>query len=227
MVQLRTSLHKSQVLNGAVLIIWALALLVGVALVLDLVLANVGRAKDIASIIQAFAAALAIVAGGIYALYKLQVFRTLEPHMTISHQVSHRRIGDSYVHIDVTGSLHNSSKVKIELREGFFLLQQIAPASDGDVESLYAETFEDRRYDNIQWPTLEEAAGTWEEGELVVEPGESHAETFEFIVPADVGSVLIYTYFYNHTASQSSGSAEGWAATTVHDIIEAPVRARG
>ena len=212
-------LQQGQVLRVTVLIVGALGLLVCVALILDLLLAEQGRAKDIASIIQSFAASLAIFAGGIYALYKLQVFRTLEPHMTIAHQVSHRRIGDSYVHIDVTASMYNSSKVKLELREGFFLLQQVAPVSDNDVETLYAETFEDRRFDNIQWPTLEEAAGTWEEGELVVEPGESHAETLEFIVPADVGSVLIYTYFYNHTAARSPGAAEGWAATTVHDII--------
>ena len=220
-------LQQGQVLGVTVLIVGALALLVCLALILDLLLAEQGRAKDIASIIQSFAASLAILAGGIYALYKLQVFRTLEPHMTIAHRVSHRRIGDSYVHIDVTASLYNSSKVKLELREGFFLLQQVAPVSDRDVEALYTETFEDRRFDNIQWPTLEEAAGTWEEGELVVEPGESHAETLEFIVPADVGSVLIYTYFYNHTAARSPGAAEGWAATTVHDIIEAPVKARG
>ena len=220
-------LQQGQVLGVTVLIVGALALLVCLALILDLLLAEQGRAKDIASIIQSFAASLAILAGGIYALYKLQVFRTLEPHMTIAHRVSHRRIGDSYVHIDVTASLYNSSKVKLELREGFFLLQQVAPVSDRDVEALYTETFEDRRFDNIQWPTLEEAAGTWEEGELVVEPGESHAETLEFIVPADVGSVLIYTYFYNHMAARSPGAAEGWAATTVHDIIEAPVKARG
>ena len=220
-------LQQSQVLRGTALVLGALALLVCVALVLDLMLTEEDRAKDIASIIQSFVAALAILAGGVYALYKLQVFRTLEPHMTIAHRVSHRRIGDSYVHIDVTASLYNSSKVKLELREGFFLLQQVAPVSDGEVETLYASTFEDRTFDNIQWPTLEEAAATWEEGELVVEPGESHAETLEFIVPADVGSVLIYTYFYNHTAARSPGAAEGWAATTVHDIIEAPVRARG
>ena len=212
-------LQQSQVLRGAVLVLGALGFVVCAALILDFTLPRVDRAKDTASIIQSFAAALAIMTGGIYALYKLQVFRTLEPHVTIEHRVSHRRIGDSYAHIDVTASLYNSSKVKLELREGLFLLQQIAPALDGEIEALYVETFEDRRYDNIQWPTLEEAAGTWEKGELVVEPGESHAETIEFIVPADVGSVLIYTYFYNHMDTQSSGSAEGWAATTVHDII--------
>ena len=211
-------LQQGQVLGVTVLIVGALALLVCVALILDLLLAEQGRAKDIASIIQSFAASLAILAGGIYALYKLQVFRTLEPHMTIAHRVSHRRIGDSYMHIDVTARLHNSSKVKIELRQGLFRLQGVSPVSDEEVEILYKETFAQKRFNSIQWPTIEEAERAWAKGELVLEPGESHSETIEYIVEASsYESVLVYTYFYN--PSRSLGSAEGWTATTVYDIV--------
>ena len=189
-------LQQGQVLGVTVLIVGALALLVCVALILDLLLAEQGRAKDIASIIQSFAASLAILAGGIYALYKLQVFRTLEPHMTIAHRVSHRRIGDSYMHIDVTARLHNSSKVKIELRQGLFRLQGVSPVSDEEVEILYKETFAQKRFNSIQWPTIEEAERAWAKGELVLEPGESHSETIEYIVEASsYESVLVYTYF--------------------------------
>ena len=36
----------------------------------------------------------------------------------------------------------------------------------------------------------------WDEGELVVEPGEAHSELFEFIIDRQVyESVLVYTYF--------------------------------
>ena len=181
-------------------------------------LTKVGRAKDIASIIQSFAAALAIVAGGIYALYKFQVFRTLEPHLTIEHRISHRRLSDSYVHIALTAILHNSSRVHVELREGLFRLQGVSPATDDEIELLYSKVFADRDFSNIQWPTLDEVDRDWNQGELVVEPGESHPETIEFIVSAsDYESVLIYTYFYN--PAHSPGSAQGWTATTVHDIV--------
>ena len=123
----RARLQQSQVLRGVVLVLGALALLVCVALTLDLMLTKVGRAKDIASIVQSFATALAIVTGGIYALYKFQVFRTLEPHLTIEHRISHRRLSDSYVHIALTAMLHNSSRVHVELREGLFRLQGVSP----------------------------------------------------------------------------------------------------
>ncbi len=201
-----------------VLILVALAFLVCIAVVLDLALPDGGRAKDIASIVQSFAAALAIVAGGIYALYKLQLFRTLEPHLTIEHRISHRRLSDSYMHIDVTAGLHNSSKVKIELRQGLFRLQGVSPVSDEEVEILYTETFAQNSFNSIQWPTIEEAERAWAEGELVMEPGESHSETIEYIVEASgYESVLVYTYFYN--PARSPGSAEGWTATTVYDIV--------
>ena len=214
-------LRQNQLLRGVVLVVAVLGLLACVAFLLAFILPNVGRAKDISAIIQSSVAAAAIVTGGIFAYYKLQLFRDFKPHLTISHNICHRVLSDSYMHIDVTATLHNGSKVQIELRKGFSRLQGVAPVCDEEVESLYADTFEDRGHDALQWPTLDEVARAWNEGELIVEPGESHAETFEFIIGASVyDTVLIYTYFYNPTASQDVGSARGWHATTVHDIME-------
>ena len=65
--------------------------------------------------IQSAITSVAIVVGGAFALFKLQVFRTFEPHLTITQEVSHRPVGDSYVHIVVTATLHNSSRVRVDL----------------------------------------------------------------------------------------------------------------
>ena len=214
-------LRQNQLLRGVVLVVAVLGLLACVAFLLAFILPNVGRAKDISAIIQSSVAAAAIVTGGIFAYYKLQLFRDFKPHLTISHNISHRILSDSYMHIDVTATLHNRSKVQIELRKGFSRLQGVAPVSDDEVESLYAGTFEDMEHDTLQWPTLDEVDRVWEEGELIVEPGESHAETFEFIVGAYVyDTVLVYSYFYNPEASQDPASTRGWHATAVHDIVE-------
>ena len=184
------------------------------------ILPDSDRAKDVAGTIQAFVTVIAIVAGAYFAHNRFQIFRTFEPHLTISHRVSHRRLSDSYLHIDATAILHNNSKVQIELRKGFIRLQGVSPVSDEEAESLYARIFEDREYDSLQWPVLENLERVWGKSELVVEPGESHAETFEFIIRvSDYESVLIYTYFYNPRASKNGGSAKGWAASTVHDIL--------
>ena len=69
--------------------------------------------SDAAKTVQALGTLAAILAGGVFALYKLQVFRDFQPHLTITHEISHRPIGDSYVHLDVTVTLRNSSKTHV------------------------------------------------------------------------------------------------------------------
>ena len=176
--------------------------------------------KDASSTVQAIGTIVAISVGGAFAFYRLQVFRSFEPHLTISHTVSHRPVGSKYVHIAVTASLRNSSKVKLDLREGFFLLQQVAPVEDDEVERLYAEVFVDRGDRALQWQTLDKVPLTWEKNELIVEPSESHVESCEFIVSADVESVVIYSYFYNPRHHIRTRTSEGWAATTIYDIVD-------
>ena len=207
---------------------WRGGLIVGavvVALVVAFALLNVslsgaGRFKDIAAIVQSSVTAVAIVAGGIFAYYKLQLFRDLDPHLTISHEVSHRFIGDNYVHIAVTANLHNSSRVSVEVRRFTFRLQEISPVSDSEIERLYKEMFEDRIEDYLQWPILEEIELDKEKNVMVIEPGETYYETNEFIISTGIKTVMVYTYFDNSTPSRKSQSAEGWDATTIYDIVD-------
>ena len=113
---------------------------------------------DSARSIHAIGILVAICIGGVFAYQRLQVFRTFEPHLTISHRVSHRYTGDSYVHIDVTATLYNSSKVQVELREGFSLLLQtgIALRQTKRLKTYVTlEYFIDRsNVQELQWPVL-------------------------------------------------------------------------
>ena len=163
---------------------------------------------------QVIVTAIAIFMAAAFALFKLQIFRVFAPHLTITQKVTHRPIGESYVHIDVAATLQNNSKVKVDLIEGLFLLQKIAPMKDQEVESLYAQVFVDKEIDDILWPVIDEVHRSWKEHALVIEPGESYQEACEFIVEVTVKSVLVYTYFYNPFSSAS----KGWGATTIHDI---------
>ncbi len=176
--------------------------------------------SESARLFQAVGAVTVIFVGGVFAYWRLQIFRTFEPHLTISHEISHRAISQNYMHIFVTAKLHNSSKVKIELREAFFSLQLVSPIMDEEMERLYTETFVEKNNKYIQWRTLDETQRTWIKNELIIEPSESHQETCEFILFSDIESVVIYTYFYNSLSSQYTESAEGWSATTVYDIVD-------
>ena len=171
---------------------------------------------DWANIVLALVTILAILFGGLFAAVKFDLFRDFEPHLTISHTINHRCMGDSYVHIDVTVTLQNSSKVKVDLREGFFFLQQLMPVTDAEVEQIYSEALESKGSQQFVWPTLEEAHRNWNENELIIEPGEAYSELLEFIVASEVESVMVYTYFYDPTPSSVPN---GWHRATVYDIV--------
>ena len=174
---------------------------------------------DAAHPINAIGILVAICVGGVFAYQRLRIFRTFTPHLTISHEVNHRLVSDSYIHIGITATLHNSSRVHIELREGFFLLQRIAPAADEEVGELFDEVFIDERYENIQWPAIYRRERAWDVGELIVEPAASHSETYEFIVSREIRTVSIYTYFDNPRFAPGTQIAEGWGKTTIYDIV--------
>ncbi len=177
---------------------------------------DAARLKDAAGVIQALAAATAIGLGGVFALFKLQVFRDLTPHLTVSHEIGHRHVSRQYTLIDVTIELHNTSRVHIELREAIFRLQMVAPLSDEEAGRLY----DDMRADQAQatWPLLLRTQRNWDEGELVVEPGESRRESYDFLVSSDVSAARVYTFFHNPSFREGGGAARGWGATTVYDM---------
>ena len=167
--------------------------------------------KDFSGIVQSILTILAILAGGGFALYKLKQFRDLEPHLTISHTINHRHVGDPYVHIDVTALLHNSSRVKVELQDGYFLLQHITQLPDGqdmpDGNLLYPP-----------WPVLDQASFDLGDQALVIEPGQSLQEVFQFMVPREVEAVLISYFFYD--SRPSAGHQRGWGISSVYDILD-------
>ena len=180
---------------------------------------EISRIREVVGIVQGIAAALLILVGGVFAYRKLQLFRDFEPHLTITQSVASRAVGTQYAHISVITTLRNSSKVRVEIRKGFFRIHQIQPLDDDVVESLYVQAFNSDDRQDIDWPLVGEIHLQLGSNELVVEPGESHHEPCEFIISKEVKSIMVYSYFYNQAYSEGSRSAQGWTATTFHDIV--------
>ena len=143
---------------------------------------NVSRIKDVAAAIQSAVTVIAIVTGGIFALFKLQAFRDFEPHVDVTHDIRHRLMNNTYLHIDVRATLHNTSRVKIEFRRARFSVQQVLPNSNEDIREKHDQVFIKEEKRDIQWPVLNVIDHAWDPGKLVVEPDEKHSESQEFIV---------------------------------------------
>ena len=101
---------------------------------------------------------IAIVLGGFFAWRRGFIFRHEQPHVTISHDVTHRQIGHGYVHIEVTATLYNSSRVKMEFRDGLFTVEQLAPVAEDMVERLFDEIMDNDLYESPKWDLLERKA---------------------------------------------------------------------
>lgn len=182
-------------------------------------LVDIDALGDAAGMVQVFVTGLVVVAGGIFAYRKLQLFRDFEPRLTVTQTVSSRRVGTQYAHIAITTTLHNSSNVRVEVQECLFQVHQVQPLSDDDIEHYYVEAFREGGSAYIEWPIIDEAVRRMEANEIVIEPGAYHHEPCEFIISRDVTTALVYSYFYNTAYSESGLSAQGWSATTVHDIL--------
>ena len=200
------------------------------------------RVRNGALIGQAVATIIAIGLGGVFAWRRGFLFRHGQPHITIDHQITHRPVSPEYIHIEVTATLRNTSLVKVEIRDGLFIVQQLAPASGDYVSDLYRRAFVDRNpryYQPLEWAYLEEIPRVWNPDELIIEPGSSAAVTFEYVVAGEIQSALITTHFYNtkvlgkipagtdprHAESRrrwwgwrATGS-KGWNRTTAYDIM--------
>ena len=208
------------VMQVALMMLLAIMGSVGVVgIVLHLVPNDVFPARDAVALLQGLATVAAVALGALFAYRNSLLFRSFEPHLTVTQAVASRAVGTQYVHISVITTLHNTSKVKAEIREGFFQIHQIQPISDEDVEHLYNQSFNSGAFSSIDWPVLDKIAWQRGPGALVVEPGESHQEPCEFIVLKDVEAVLVYSYFYNRLYIEGSQSAQGWTATTFYDVV--------
>ena len=179
--------------------------------------------KEVRDDLRHIATALAIAAGVSIAWYKLDIFREFEPHLSIEQTIESRRLGNSFRLIVATAILTNNSKVLVKPREGYCRLAQTAPLSDPSVVEIFTNSVlsgtEENGFEQFGWPVLGEVKRTWPEGDVAIEPGESHRETYQFIVDEGTESVVALTSIYNPAYNLDPAShAETWRCYTFHDV---------
>ena len=188
----------------------------------NLTMYDINKWSSVASIVTTIATIIALSVGGWFALFKIRIFRELKPHMTVSQDVTYRHIGSQYIHIMGKASIHNSSKVAVQIDQAFIRVQAVAPISDNEVEVLFAEalTQEESGAENgaIWWPTLDEIDRSWGSGELIIEPGGTDTQAYEFIIDKEVEAVLVYAYFRNADHKEKTGVPQGWEVSAVYDL---------
>lgn len=164
-----------------------------------------------ATIVQSVLTSLAIVVGGAWALWEFGLKRVAVPRIEMEHQVTSLRIGPDYrlIHLSVTHE--NKGDTLVELGSADVRLQRVMPLSEPIKERLESGENPAEGAAVIPWPLLCRLKGDLS---IELEPDEKHEVTFEFVIPAYVDAIRIYTYFPN--ASKSSREEKiGWSRTTI------------
>ncbi len=189
-------------------------------------LRNVGVAaieKADANDLRAIATTIAIAAGIAIAWYKLDIFREFEPHLTITQTVESKPIGNSYALVVVTATLTNNSKVQVKPRQGYCRLAQTSPLDDAEIVTLYQEALardDTTEFEQVDWPGLYDIRQNWQDGDISIEPGEQHQETYQFVIVRSTDSVVALTVIYNPLYGIGNRNrAESWRCYTFHDVL--------
>ena len=149
------TIRRARLSFGVIAIVAIILLSIAIAFLLNALLPDSGHPRNIASIIQSFVTAIAILVGAYYAQTRLRVFRTFKPHLTIDQEVTHRRLSEGHIHIGVTTTLRNNSPVHVGLREAFAVVVGLSPITPEEVAYLYSTRTAGSGPPRIRWPEIE------------------------------------------------------------------------
>ena len=79
--------------------------------------------------IHAIGLTFAVLAGGLFAIFKLNIFRTLRPRLNISLDITHRFTDAGRLHIGVVSTLVNSSRIQVNPKVILTHLEILVPGN--------------------------------------------------------------------------------------------------
>ncbi len=157
------------------------------------------RVKSMAGIAQSIATVIAIIVAGIWFIER----RETSLKVDITHTVIHRQIDDKQTWVRVSIEIFNQGKRLLDLESGLFSIHQILPLESDNIPIL-----KDYRVD---WPLISDPCKR--KLNIKIEPGEKDHLDHEFLIPRNVQTVEIYSYFQN-----PENPDIGWSKSTVYDF---------
>ncbi len=175
---------------------------------------NVEIIKNIFDIIQAIATVFAIIIGGIWSYMLFIRKRQKYPRANITHNITHRQIGNKKILLHVAVTITNVGDVLIALVSGETRIQQILPLSLELLKSInQGDKLPPEGNTEIEWPIIDSRESEWQNNQI--EPGENDQLHYDFILDDSIKIIEIYSHFKNAKIPQKD---IGWNTTTIYDI---------
>lgn len=151
-----------------------------------------------------------IIAAGIWAYMRFVLQRDKFPKAEIDHRVAFHPLSDDRLLLRVGMFVRNSGSVLLAWKEGGVRVQQIAPCPPHIAEWIESGLNESDATEG-HWPVIGERS--LRDHQQEIEPNEADATYFDFVLPTDVQTVVVYSFIMNAT---KSGIA--WNHTTTHRV---------
>lgn len=182
------------------------------------------RQKDRMGTLQAVVTICAIFIGGTWTYLAFIQQRQSHPRLKIEYQVNHWKLSNAQTLLSVTEILTNTGPVLLKLREGEIRVIQVMPLPSrvaGELPALLTKPThakaEGSIFDPKLWNVLVDAPRSWNEGDKIIEPGESDVVPNEFILPANLQVIAVYSFIKN-----PEDKNVGWNGVTYYSFENSP-----
>ena len=140
------------------------------------------------------------------------------PGLTMDLQVRRVPASQSYDAVMVALNAKNTGTGLCRVDRVYWTLKALSPYDDESIEEMrldFGSAPEDDRAVEFPWHMLQEEQMAQE---VVIEPNETHQMTYDFIIPAEITSVVVSAWVANASEPKF---AEGWYRRAVHINVEA------
>ena len=149
------------------------------------------------------------------------------PGLTIDYRQQRVNISPSQTLFFVEVEASNTSKVPIDVRYMEVTLRRLSRYTDEEANELYRLSFpsDGSPIRAIPWGTIFTIPRNWEEGILTIQPGESHFESFEFLISSsyDTMPIKVSIQIVNKALDQNNTfgtEAVAWERMGIVESIE-------
>jgi hypothetical protein len=159
------------------------------------------------------ATVIGIAIAGWWAYSRFLKHRTGKPHASIGYDSWDRSVSSAKRWFRLELRIENTGTVLLPIEKLRCEIYQVLPLTSESADLLAAETLIDDDGE-AKLTCLDEQRREWAKTEFEIEPGESDIVAFDFVIAAEVESILVYAHIPNCT----KGERVGWDLSTIHDF---------
>lgn len=173
--------------------------------------------ETIVGIFQSLATILALVVGGTWSYMLFVSRRQRYPRARVEHKVIARPIANGKALLSVDVFVSNCGEVLLSLVSWEINVKQMLPPRL-ELQRLLSRKANSAPMTGsqiIEWNLVASRKDKWRVGEFEVEPGEQHQIHSDFLIDANLETILVESFFEN--VKKSKKHVE-WSFSTVHDL---------